>query len=339
MQLAGIDPYAHAPNDPALAFLRDEDFSRINFPHLRTIYPPLTELAFRAGVSISPTLTWQKIIFLLAELITLACLLFVLARRRLTLLWAVAYAWHPLVILEIAGSGHNDAFGVAMVWLGIAGWEARRWLGAAGGWAGAVLSKFAAVVLVPWWWYRRTDRRGLAAMLALAAVPLALCFSCVTALVESLSAMTTRFESNASLYLGFTWLARSPEVARVLSLVAGVSWMMWWARREADPARYTLAVFGGAALLSPVLHPWYLVWLIPAFCFWRPAALVALTGTSVLAYTVWPGRLTTGAWAMPVWAHVVEYVPVFLLGWWGMVRWWSRSSFRLATKPLASAES
>ena len=42
VQQAGIDPYAYAPNDPALASLRDADFTRINFPHLRTVYPPVT---------------------------------------------------------------------------------------------------------------------------------------------------------------------------------------------------------------------------------------------------------------------------------------------------------
>ena len=74
-----------------------------------------------------------------------------------------------------------------------------------------------------------------------------------------------------------------------------------------------LQCFAAAALLSPVLHPWYLLWLIPSFCFWRPAALVALTGTVVLAYTVWPGYLAGAGWLLPSWARVAEYAPVAIL--------------------------
>ena len=175
--------------------------------------------------------------------------------------------------------------------------------------------------------------------LGLAAVPLLACFSCVTAVVESLSAMTARFESNASLYLLLAWLTGSAAAARYLAVGLGTAFALWWARRQADPTKYLLGTLAVAALLSPVLHPWYLVWLIPCFCFWRPPALVALTGTVVLAYTVWPGRLATGAWVLPVWAHALEYAPVLLLGLWELRRCAWPSSFRLATKPSLSAKS
>ena len=161
VQSAGIDPYAYPPNDPALTFLRDEGFSHMNFPELRTIYPPVTELAFRVGTSLSPTLTAQKAVFVTAELLTFCSLLFILIARGLSPLWVVAYAWHPLVILEIAGSGHNDALGIAFLWLGLAAWQGRWRLGSTVAWSAAFLSKFMAVVLVPWWWFRKDMRRWL----------------------------------------------------------------------------------------------------------------------------------------------------------------------------------
>jgi hypothetical protein len=103
--------------------------------------------------------------------------------------------------------------------------------------------------------------------------------------------------------------------------------------------RYLLGVMAAGAILSPVLHPWYLIWLIPAFCFWRPWPVVALTSTVVLSYTVWPGRLATGTWEIPVWAHVLEYMPVAVLGVWEVWRCrWGLSS-RLAMKPRHSVAS
>ena len=321
VQLAGVDPYAYPPNHPTLASLRDEQFAHINFPHLRTVYPPLTEFAFRLGASLGHTLTAQKLVFVSAELVTFTCLLFLLLKRRMNPLWVVAYAWHPLVILEIAGSGHNDALGVAMLWLGIAGWEARSWLGVTFGWSAAFLSKFLSVIMMPWWWCRRESRRWLGVCAILSAAPLLLHPTAVTALRESLSAMTTRFESNASLYLVLAWMVGSASLARVLAVGVGVAFLLWWAHRQADPTRYLLGALSVAALLSPVLHPWYLVWLIPCLCFYRPAPVVALTGFVVLAYTVWPGRLADGRWVIPVWAHALEYAPVFLLGLWELKKW------------------
>jgi hypothetical protein len=338
VQQAGIDPYRHPPNAPELAFLRDEQHAHINFPHLRTVYPPLTQWAFRLGASLDDTLMAQKLVFVAAELFLIVALLFILWRRRQALLWVVAYAWHPLVILEIAGSGHNDTLGLAMLWLGLAAWEARWRLTAGVAWAAAFLSKFTSLVLVPWWWLRRAPRRGLIVLVLLSLLPLVSRPTMISALFESLGHVATRFEANASLYLGLVWVTRNVVVARLLAFGLGIGFLAWWARRQADPIRYCLGVFAASSLLSPVLHPWYLVWLIPCFCFWRVPALLTLTGTVVLAYTVWPGYLSEGRWELPVWAHVVEYVPVVLLGGWEL--WRKRSelglSFRLATKPKHS---
>lgn len=313
VQLAGIDPYRYPPNHPSLAFLRDADFSRINFPHLRTIYPPLMEWAFRLGAHLGDTLAAQKTVFLCAEAMTCLSLLFILRRRRRSPLWVVAYAWHPLVLLEVAGQGHNDAVGISLLWLGLAAWEASRPAWAAMAWASAFLAKLVSVILVPWWWCRRRTRSWLLAFLICAALPLAIHWRMLHALTETLSAMTGRGSSNASLYEILAWLVGSRSAALFMALGLWMALVVWWARREADPIRYLCKTLAAAALLAPALHPWYLTWLVPCFCFRRAPALILLTGTVVLAYTVWPGYLGGGHWAMPWWARIAEYAPVLLV--------------------------
>lgn len=339
VQQAGIDPYLYPPNHPALDALRDGQDQLINFPHLRTVYPPLTELAFLAATAMSPLLTAQKRPFLIAEGVLIAALLVMLSLRRRSLLWVAAYLWHPLPILEIAGSGHNDALGIAMLWLGIAAWELRRDGAAAFSWALAFLSKYAAILLIPWWWQRRVRRSQLGFFLALSIVPLVAHPTILTAIAGSLGAMSVRFGSNGSVHPVLTFLLGSSPVARAICAAVWVAFAWWWARREADVVRYLLGVMAVGALLSPVLHPWYLIWLIPAFCFWRPQAVMVLTGTVALSYVVWPGRLATGAWVIPMWAHVLEYMPVAILGIWEVWRCrWGLSS-RLAMKPRHSVAS
>lgn len=320
VQQAGFDPYALPPNDPALRFLRDDHFAHLNFPHLRTIYPPLTELAFWLGASLGGTLTSQKVVFLSAELIMVLSLLVILRCRNQSPLWVVAYAWHPLTILEIAGSGHNDALGIALGWAGIAAWHVRSWGGCTLAWIGAFLSKFGSIIMAPWWWWRRAARGWLVVFLLGSALPFAAYPKAVTALIDSLSAMTGRVESNASLYLLLMGLLRHAVLVRVVATGAWLVFLLWWARRQEDPIRYIVGVAGVGVLVSPVLHPWYLLWLVPCFCFVRVPAFLALTGTVVLAYTVWPAYLAGGPWTIPLWARLAEYAPVFGLGMWELRR-------------------
>jgi len=339
VQLAGVNPYQYAPSDRALAPLRDSAFDAILLPHLRTVYPPVAQAAFRLGAWLHPSLLGQKLVVLLAELGIMASLLFILWARRLSLLWVLAYAWHPLVILELAGSGHHDAVGMAFLWVGLAAWHARQWLPTTVAWTAAFLSKFLSIVLAPWWVFRREARRWLAAFFLLAAAPLLLWPNALSALVESLTAVTGRVESNASFYLVWLGVVGEPGVARWVSIAIGAGVLLWWGRRESDPVRFLLGAFSAMALLTPVLHPWYVLWLVPFLCFWRVPAVIALTGTVLLAYTVWPTYLAEGTWRVPLWARLLEYVPVGVLGMWELCRWQWTSSFRLATKPQVSLKS
>ena len=49
MVLSGINPYAHAPSDPALAALRDARWELINNPDIPAAYPPAVQYALAVG--------------------------------------------------------------------------------------------------------------------------------------------------------------------------------------------------------------------------------------------------------------------------------------------------
>jgi hypothetical protein len=319
VQLARIDPYAFPPDHPALAFLRDDGFGSITFPHLRTVYPFLTQLAFRLGVAWGDTWASLKLVFVLAELVTCLALLLLLIHLKRSPLWVVAYAWHPLAILEIAGSGHNDALGIALLWAGLAAWHWRGWIWATIAWVAVFLSKFVSLIVLPWWAFRRPFRGWIGVFVLLAGLPLVLHPTSVTALVTSLSAMSGRTTANGFLYVALSTISDAKIASAIIGML-GLALLIWWAKREDDLMRY---LFGGliiAAILAPTLHPWYLLWLLPFLCFWRIPALLALSGTAVLTYAAWPGYLAGGAWAMPTWARVAEYAPVLVLALWELRR-------------------
>ena len=153
VQNAHISPYRYVPGDPALTFLRapnQEIFDNINRrDYAHTIYPPAAQFLFYLIAFISPTLTFMKTAMVLFEGLTMYALVSLLRltgfRREQTLL----YAWCPILIWEVAGSGHLDSVAMAFISLALL-FRYRRKPLATGLFLGlAVLTKLYPIVLLP----------------------------------------------------------------------------------------------------------------------------------------------------------------------------------------------
>ncbi len=123
VQHAGINPYRYVPADAHLAFLRDASegniypaINRASYAH--TIYPPVAQMLFWITTFISPTVTCMKTVLILFEGLTLWTIIKLLQTLNRPREQAILYAWCPLLIWEIAGSGHLDA--AAMAFIGLA---------------------------------------------------------------------------------------------------------------------------------------------------------------------------------------------------------------------------
>jgi hypothetical protein len=108
---AGIDPYAYPPAAPEVAGLRDASiYPRLNHTTWRTVYPPPAQAFFRAVYWVAPdSVAAMKLALGVAELLAMAALVLLLRTLDLPPGRLAIYAWHPLVLVEIWGSGHLDA--------------------------------------------------------------------------------------------------------------------------------------------------------------------------------------------------------------------------------------
>src|SRR5262249_10175420 len=79
--------------------------------------------------------------------------------------WVLAYAWHPLVAINVAGSSHIDIVGVLLLLVSAAALGRGRRMIAAIAFALAVAVKFLPIVLTPLYWRRLRIRDGLAGLL------------------------------------------------------------------------------------------------------------------------------------------------------------------------------
>jgi alpha-1,6-mannosyltransferase len=162
VQAAGINPYRYVPNDPELAWLRDDAvFPNINRNNYApTIYPPVAQMFFLLANRLGGTVQAIKLILVATEAIGICALLLILRAVGAPKEQILLYAWHPLPVWEIAGSGHIDAAVVAFVTLALlaAVGKRRAWSGAA--LAAATLVKFLPVVLTPALWRPSKSNRG-----------------------------------------------------------------------------------------------------------------------------------------------------------------------------------
>ena len=105
----------HRDSDPAVA----EVLRRVHYGELPTIYPPTSQLVFRvsamvtpSGISVVQRLWIMKAVLIAFDLGVLILLIKMLALCRMPVGLSVAYGWCPLLMKEVANSGHLDAIAV-----------------------------------------------------------------------------------------------------------------------------------------------------------------------------------------------------------------------------------
>ncbi len=332
VQLHGVHPYAHAPDDPALADLRDESSARINHPELRTIYPPLAELAFAALAAPRWGVRAFQLGFGILDFGVVLALARLLARAGLPRERVVLYAWNPLPILECAGNGHVEPLGLVLLVLSAVAVTAGRRGLAAAALGGAIQAKLLPLLLVPGYVRRFRPRHAL--VLALVVLGLAVPYAATgPAFGSGLADYAARWEFNA---LGFAAVRSAlvaldtgsalvplvdavapwdrayrlvwPEpLARLVVGLALAGWIAWVvSRRIADPVREAIAILGALLLLAPTVHPWYVLWILPFAAAQRSWPWLVFAALVPLAYTARNGDV---GWTV----RAIEYGPVLAL--------------------------
>ncbi len=259
--LAGANPYALAPGAPELAALRDEAvFPFVNHPHLSAIYPPLAEAGFALVASLSPGVLAFKLWVAAHDLALVGVLLAWSARARGSAAWALVYAWNPLVLVEYAGTGHNDPTAMLGLAIALATCDRRPALSALALSWGALV-KLAPLVALPFLWPRWNARARVLCVAFL--VPGLAWFALETrATYSGLAAYWGQWRNNELVFhlaeraLGGFGRAR----AATLALVAAVAVACLW--RRLAPHESSRRVLGTALVTSPVVHPWYAGWFL-----------------------------------------------------------------------------
>jgi hypothetical protein len=302
---AGIDPYAYAPVAPDVAALRDADiYPRLNHPTWRTVYPPLAQAFFHAVYRLAPdSVLAMKMALGIAELLALASLVLLLWKLDLPLGRLTIYAWNPLLLVEVWGSGHLDALVLAAVTAAAlaSAWR-RNGLAAVLLGIGALMKLYPAVLLLLLPGRRRVMTYALFGTVIVAGTIAAGGFGRwpITPI--------WRYVSHEYFNPG---LVRSVVNEPLLALAATAVWVVVIAWRAQTQSLFEQAVpmIAGVIVLGANVFPWYVLWLVPFLAVTPSVPLIAFTGTVGFAYSFFLSE----PWAIPMWARLVEVAPLVTL--------------------------
>ena len=347
----GLDGVASSA--PGLSYIR----AHIGHAHIPTVYPPAAQLAFRVITGVSHHPTALRALMIAGDLVAVVGIWFWAVWTDRDPRVAALYAFAPVTMLESAVGGHVDALGVAgLVWGGA--WIVRgRPVRAGAALAIAVGTKLLPLLAIPVMIVRA--RTALAAMLLGSVALTLPYLSGTDDLMAGLSAYGHRWRGNDGMFALIAWpfeqsligvdgpLEPSPAVEWMVHRLVGRSpggqpgqiwpdelalagakavaaslmglWTLWLMWRRRDFEGFFGPLIAGLLLLAPVIHPWYLIWVLPFACLGaarsRPGWPWPIFLWSMLvwiAYLPRPEYLRSGEWTTsPAW-RAVEYLPVWL---------------------------
>lgn len=299
----GVSPYAYAIDSPELDYLDIPLRARANNTWMASPYLPAAQSVFAPLAFFFPPkpffLQVTMVVFgllsglLIAQLLAMAQL----PRRRLLI-----YLWNPLVIVEIAHSAHIDAWMIFLTLLAI--WltlksetllseQRTHWakIGAPLSLGLATLTKVLPVMIMPvlfWRWsWRQRLVYGLVAIGLLFPSAMRAGWGLTgpldgTGLFGALRIYSNQWKFNSGIFHWLElWLHQqgnndSLELAKQIGfgLIAVILVGVWLTARRRQGARATLRLtavpFMVYTLLTPTVHPWYILILIAFLPFLAP---------------------------------------------------------------------
>jgi hypothetical protein len=127
-----------------------------------------------------------------------------------------------------------------------------------------------------------------------------------------MTAFIDYFRFNAPLFVALEQVL-SPRGLAVVAVIAGLAVALWIRRRrdraDAWPWGWPLAV---ALALSPVIYPWYLLWVLPFAVLQRSLTLLAWTLSVMTIYPAWFLWSGSGAMTVPTPLWIVEFAVPFV---------------------------
>lgn len=273
----GVDAYAYLPSVISKEnILSPELFAQLNSPHYYSIYPPLNQLIFAIGGIVENTILGIltiRLFIILAEISTLIMLPKVLKQYGKDSKLLILYAFNPLVILELTGNLHFEAFVIFFLVWSIYEFERRNVFKSAMGLGLAISFKLVPLILLASF-FKKLDLKQYIKFVLLVCLVTIISFlpflfsDAIEGILTSTSLYFQNFEFNASLYYlirevgfafkGYNIIATAGPLMGILAFFGMVIFSLIASSKMKLPERmlWTYIIY---FLLATTVHPWYVL--------------------------------------------------------------------------------
>lgn len=233
----------------------------VNHPDVPTIYGPTLQGIFAFASAVAP-----------ADLVVLKVLLVIFDLVIWGLVWRLGgseaglkYALCPLVIFEVSFNAHADVVGVAFMVLAFYLLSQSRPIVSGIAFGLAIAAKPLAIALAPIFVQRRAFAAVIAAVIAIGVLYAPFVVRGATE-ADGLAVFSKYWEFNSFGFAVLKDFVSEPQV-RALSLAIGSvisgALMLAWLLRSTDTTPPVDLWLLAVLLFSPVVNPWYLLWIVP----------------------------------------------------------------------------
>ena len=328
---AGINPYRYTPVDPALAQLHSNIIpSRINFADMKTLYPPLAEILFYLAYKISGEgFLGMKALLFIFDLMTMFGIFLIIRKLNLNCKNILLYAICPLPLFQFFIDGHVDGFGITLVIFSIFFYlDDKKVLSYVLIGLSASIKPLSLILIPILFFQERTFRERI----RVAFLPTMVCglmylpFMFSGSPFQALTTFAANWTFNGVVFDVLNLFIHDNQRARfICGILFFISYLPVILSRSKVPPN-SVENSAGTGLLtkiymsmfllfifSPVVHPWYMSWLVillPLIPRWSGIAyvsLISLTSFTVLNYQL------TGVWKEYTFVLLFEYIPVLIL--------------------------
>lgn len=283
-------------------------YALLNSKNYYTVYPPLLQGVFYTAAKVFPDSIKGSIIILRlfiigAETASIVLLLKLLKKMRLPPQNVLLYALNPLVIFELTGNLHFEAFMILFLLLFFYFFIKKWWISASVAFSLAVASKLLPLIFFPF----LIKRLGLKRFILFTT----LCFALICVffvpffssnlllnLGASLRLYFQVFEFNGSLFYLLRWLGFRTmgydligTVGKVIPLLvaAGICLMAYFnnQNKPADQMKSMLFALSFYLAFASIVHSWYIAPLIAITVFTRYRYSIIWSALIFLTYSAY----------------------------------------------------
>ena len=262
--LKGFNPYILPPSSKKLIFLHDKIYNFINHKNLPSIYPPVMLYFSAIIVKICYSIEFYKFTLFLIDIANFFIIILILHNIQKPLRYSLFYLIHPLTTIEIEWSGHNEVIMIFFILLGILFLLKNRNTLKIVFFTMSVFTKYIYGIFIKDFIKNKKDFFAFIFIAMIFYLPFINDFFRD---FFSLKVYLYSWEFNGSLYKILTIFIKNKFMVRI---ILGILFIFMWIFinvKVKDIFKRFVYLLTALIIVSPTVHPWYGLWLLPFLCF------------------------------------------------------------------------